>query len=65
MTITFNTLDFLNLSEESKLDVISFCLRILGNEVNNVIIDGKIIKTRDDLFNWQMDNEVVFPNRNS
>lgn len=64
MSINFNTQEFLKLTEESKLDIISFCLRILRNEINSVVIDERIIKNRDELFNWQMDNQVVFPNGN-
>jgi hypothetical protein len=63
MTIIFSLNEFLLLSVDSKMDIISFCLRILGNEHNSVVIDNVIIQNRDNFFNWQIENQIVFPVR--
>jgi hypothetical protein len=63
MTIKFSLNEFHVLSVDSKMDIISFCLRMLGNENNSVVIDNVIIQNRDDFFNWQIENQIVFPVR--
>ena len=41
------------------MDLIAFCLRILGSEHNQIIIDGQVISDRDDFFDWQIENNII------
>ncbi len=59
--ITFSLADFRQLTQEMQIDLISFCLRVIGNENNRIVIDNQEIGNRDDFFNWQIDNQIVFP----
>lgn len=61
--ITYTLADFRNLTEEMQIDLIAFCLRVLGSQNNIIQIDNQEIDNREDFFNWQIDNQIGFPRR--
>ena len=59
---TFNLTkqDFNSMPLELRHLLFSLCISLIGSDAFSLVLDDRIIKDRDELFDWQVDNLKLF-----